>query len=139
MNSHEEVFTPGISRTEPPASVSPDPDTEDMELIIMDNPDPVHITLRDSDSLNKHSWEFLNADSDDKNEEPSYSSKLAKISDHANSYHSDHDNDSDDDGNHMLRERRVSKPSARLTYDQMGNPSAYPWSNVVTCRQETVV
>ena len=130
MNSNEEVFTPGISRTEPLASVSHDPDTVDMELIIMDNPDPVHITLRDSDSLSKHSSEFLNADSDD---------KLAKISDHANSYHSDHDNDNDDDGNHMLRERRVSKPSARLTYDHMGNPSAYPWSNVVTCRQETVV
>ena len=37
LNPHSEVFTPGIPLTEPSASVSTDPDTEDMELIIMDN------------------------------------------------------------------------------------------------------
>ena len=138
LNPHAEVFKPGISRTEPPAPVSTDPDTEDMGLIIMDNPDPVHITLRDSDSLSEHSSEFLSADfRGDSDEEPSESSELAEISDHADSNHSDRD--SDDDGNLMLRERRVSRPPARLTYDHMGNPSAYPWSNVVTCRRETVV
>ena len=40
----------------------------------------------------------------------------------------------------MLREKRVSRPPAMFTYDHMGNPRAYPWTNVhvVTCRQETV-
>ena len=98
----------------------------------------MHITLRDSDSLSEHSSEFLSADSrGDPDEDPSESPELAEISDNADSNHSDRDSDSsDDDGNPMLRERRVSRPPGRLTYDHMGNPSAYPWSNVVTCRQE---
>ena len=101
----------------------------------MNNPDPVHITLRDSDSLSELSSEFRSADSRvDSDEEPSESSELAEISDHADSNHNDCD--SDDDGNRMLRERRVSRPPARLTYDHMGNPSAYLWGNVVTRRQE---
>lgn len=137
LNPHAEVFTPSISRTAPPAFVSPDPDTEDMEPIIMDDPDPAHITLQDSDSLSEHSSEFLGADSNgDQDEDPSDSSEIL---DRVNSHHSDYDSDSDDDGDRVLRGRRVSRPPARLTYDHMGNPSAYPWTDVVTCRQETVV
>ena len=43
LNPHSQVFTPGISRTELTASASLNPDTEDMELIIIDNQDPAHI------------------------------------------------------------------------------------------------
>ena len=75
-----------------------------MGLIIMDNPDPIYITLRDLHSLSEHSSKFLSADSrGNPNEDPSDSSEMAEISDHANNNHSDHDSDSDDDGNRMLR------------------------------------
>ena len=63
LNPHSQVFTPGISRTELTASASLNPDTEDMELIIMDNQDSVHIISQDSDSLSEHSSEFLSAES----------------------------------------------------------------------------
>ena len=65
----------------------------------MDKPNPVHIILRDSDSLSEHSSAFLSADSrGDPDEDPSESSELAEISDHANRNNIDHYCDSDDDG-----------------------------------------
>jgi hypothetical protein len=131
LNPHAETFIPNLPSDTPTSGKLTD--EEDSEPVITEVTDPGHVTVSDSERpRSRSSSEFVSAESNGE-EDSSDSVGQTRSTDDADG------DSSGDDGTHRRRRLRVSKPPSRLTYDHVGQPSAYPWTNVLVCRHETMV